>query len=1043
LDRETWNQLNPEDQTIITLAALIPPPISLDFWAKAAASTSVKILQLAENLVQSKVMKIYEPMGVGNYCFCRPEMVGHIIQWAGEKRTHDLSKQLLPLFESMYSEGPHRVMAFAYLCQISHVLPPDLSVLIQAAEYCLRFNLRDEAATYYQIVIDSVSSMAQSEEVVTAYIDAVIGLCLYRGRSIPLQDQGKILSTALSFAKTLNDPDRLIAVLVLFGQVCKTMGKYDQAAEMFEQSWDKANIDGREILVKRVALATTDFLMWQGRLSEAIDRYEKVLGNLEELPADESSLQACAQLGWIYGKCGQTVRGIGLINSVMVKATELSLDNLKVYSKIIVVLTLLDARRNVEAEPIVDELLAYPQEELDQYVLWPLCASKAYILCLHGEYEASFQMQNMAYAKAKALGNFHHRGPWNFEYIDILEDAGFMHPEMNYESEVNRVINWPDVYMQGVGYYYRARRTLKNKGTAKDASKDLHKSLTLLNHSGAKLDLSFAQILLAQLMIQEGERDKAELLLKEAWRILRFVNKQLFPEELKHLVVEQGHEEFLLEPLIEISETIGTLRNRNKLLNHIITLTLQLTGAERGAFFLKQKDHQLEMVASRNLEPELINMGSFSHELASIDRVLETGEEIIRSNIPKNESGNSFHNSSGWQIIYPVKLQDKVLGSFFLEKNLIGSSLPEKISPLLKVISTQVAVALDNVSAYEEIAELKDQLEAEAIFYRSEPSNVLQVKDIIGDSAKIKEMIAKIYDVAQSNATALIIGETGVGKELVAKAIHQLSNRSSGPFIPVSIASLSKELIASELFGHEKGAFTNALRTHRGRFELANEGTLFLDEVNSLSLDIQAKLLRVLEEKKFERAGGNTEIKSNFSIIAASNQPLNQLVKSGVFRSDLYYRLNVYPITVPPLRERKEDIPLLVSHFVQAFNEKFGKSFKDINKSSLQRLMDYSWPGNVRELKHAVERAVISCKKKQLSFSDFNAYEPEEGDNNLFLSLNDMERQYIIKALALCAWKISGQNGAAKLLDLKPQTLYSKIKRLGIKKRVFMEHPSI
>ena len=1038
-DKEHWNQLDSRDQKIASLAALIPPPISLDFWAKAASLPSVKVLQLAEKLVRAKIMRVYEPLGVGYYHFGNPTTVETIVRWNGPVKIAGYARRLIPLFESEYADGPKRWMAMAYVYQTAHIPPLDPGVLIQAAQYCLNANLRNDAAQYYQLVIAAISKGARSAGTITAYTDAAIGLCLNKGKSIALQEQQEILSTALSFSKRINDPERTTMVLVQLGQVYKSLGNYTQAADMFEKGWDKASRFGSAELVKRVAFATTDFLMWQGRLSEAIERYENVLGNLDELPSDEPSLQACAQLGWIYGKCGQTVRGIGLINSVMEKAVELGLDYIKVYSKVATINCLHDARRNAEAEPIIDEVLAIAPAKLDDYILWPLYAAKAYVHSYRREYEACFRMQELAYASAKFLGHFHHRGPINFDYMDILEDAGFVHPEMNYESEIHRVIHWPDTYMQGVGYYYRAKRTIKRKGSFKEARTDLSKSLDLLDRSGARLDLAFTQILLARLLIESGDRDSAEALFKEAWGVLRFVNDKLFPQEFKHIVLPQSHDGFLLDPFVEISETIGTIRSRRKLLNHIITLTLQLTGAERGAFFVPLNDNGIEMIASRNIEPELFQTEAFSGAMAAIERVMDTGEEIVRSNNPGKASNNTSHNSSGWQIAYPVKLQGKILGSFFMERNLSGFAVSERILSLLKAISTQVAVALDNVRAYEEIAELKDQLEAETLFYRSEPSNARQAKDIVGDSANIKEVIARVCDVAHSDTTVLIIGETGVGKELVAKAIHQLSNRSSGPFIPVSIASLSDSLIPSELFGHEKGAFTNALRTHRGRFELANKGTLFLDEVNSLSLDIQSKLLRVLEEKAFERVGGSAVIRPNFRLIAASNQPLDDAVKNETFRSDLFYRLNVYPITVPPLRERKEDIALLVAYFVRTFNQKFGKNYRNINKRSMQHLMDYPWPGNVRELKHAVERAVISCKDKQLSFPDFCLCEPAGDEETHFLPLKEMERQYIMKALARCQWKVSGQSGAAKLLGLNPQTLYSKIKRLGIQKKVSME----
>lgn len=1032
-------QLDPVNQTIVILATLIPPPISLDLWAKAASLPSVKILQMAERLVRLKIMKVYEPLGVGHYYFNDPKMIPNIIRWFGPDRIEASARNLANEIESDYPEGPHRWMALAYLCQTAHIEPSDPAILLKAAEYCLNANLKEDAAEYYQLIINQASGEPKTPQTRKVYTDAVIGLCLHKGKKIPFQEQERLLKKALHYSRSANDSQCTALVLANIGQINRALGNYETATAMFEQAWNEATSTGSEVVVRRVALAFTDFLIWQGRIAEAIERYENVLGNLEELPIDEPSLLACAKLGWMYGKCGQTVRGIGLINSVMEKATELNLGHLRTYSKIVLINTLHDARRNAEAEPIVDEVFRGPHEKLDHGFLWPLCAAKAYVHANRGEYEESFAMQQKAYLNANLLGNYHHRGPINFEYMDILEDAGFTHPEMNYESEVHRVINWPDIYMQGVGYYYRAKRTLKKKGSIAKSREDLHKSLDLLTQSGAKLDLAYTQVLLGQLLIQVGEREPAEIILKEAWNVLRFVNEKIFPEELRSIVLDHSQDLFLLDPLIQISETLGTIRSKRELLKKIISLTLQLTGAERGAFFVPKKADGIEMIASRNIEPELFQTQNFSTALANIKQVMETGREVIRSNISDRTSNSVHQVYSGWQIAYPVKLQGVILGSFFLERNLSGFEVSDRIFSLLKVISTQVAVALDNVRAYEEIAELKEQLEAEALFYRSKPSSNHQRKNFVGESVKMKEVISKISDVAQSDTTVLITGETGVGKELVAKAVHQMSNRSAGPFIPVSIASLSENLIPSELFGHEKGAFTNAMTTHRGRFELANNGTLFLDEVNSLSLDIQSKLLRVLEEKVFERVGGSTVIKPDFRLIAATNQSLNDAVKKGTFRADLYYRLNVYPIVVPPLRERKEDIPLLIAFFVEQYNQKFGKDFNKINKRSIQNLEAYQWPGNVRELKHTVERAVLSCKDKQLSFRDFDVRRPGCKEEKPMLPLREMERQYILEVLSQCGWKVSGKTGAAKLLGLNPQTLYSKINRLGIKKNISME----
>lgn len=311
-----------------------------------------------------------------------------------------------------------------------------------------------------------------------------------------------------------------------------------------------------------------------------------------------------------------------------------------------------------------------------------------------------------------------------------------------------------------------------------------------------------------------------------------------------------------------------------------------------------------------------------------------------------------------------------------------------------------------------------------------------QLEQIVGRSDGIRFVQNQIKQVASTDSTVLISGETGVGKELVARSIHGLSGCSEGPFIPVNVASLSESLIESELFGHEKGAFTGASQVRRGRFELAHSGTLFLDDIENLSFDAQVKLLRILQERVFERVGGTKTIKSDFRLIAATNQDLEDMIKRGAFRSDLYFRINVFPIHIPPLRERKDDIVLLASHFLEMYSTKMRKGIKGLSKYDIKHLTDYSWPGNVRELQHVIERAVILTTGESLRLPNLEEVSAAETSEKKYLSLEEMETTYIIEVLEKCNWRVSGDKGAAKLLDLRPSTLYSKIKRLGIRRRV-------
>jgi len=310
--------------------------------------------------------------------------------------------------------------------------------------------------------------------------------------------------------------------------------------------------------------------------------------------------------------------------------------------------------------------------------------------------------------------------------------------------------------------------------------------------------------------------------------------------------------------------------------------------------------------------------------------------------------------------------------------------------------------------------------------------------DIVGQSDALKQVLQSADKVADTDATVLIQGETGTGKELVARYLHQQSRRSEGAFIKLNCAALQANLVESELFGHEAGAFTGATRKRKGRFELADGGTLFLDEVSEIPLELQAKLLRVLQEGQFERLGGTKTLSCSVRVVAATNRRLSEAVQNGQFRPDLFYRLNVYPIRVPPLRERREDIPGLVDYFLPQIAQRIGKSIEAITPIDLDALLNYDWPGNVRELKNVIERAVITSPGSELQLSETLRPAPPRpiaDDNTVEVtSLAEMERRYITRVLEATGWRLSGPAGAAKVLDLNPSTLRYRIKKLRIRK---------
>jgi formate hydrogenlyase transcriptional activator len=335
--------------------------------------------------------------------------------------------------------------------------------------------------------------------------------------------------------------------------------------------------------------------------------------------------------------------------------------------------------------------------------------------------------------------------------------------------------------------------------------------------------------------------------------------------------------------------------------------------------------------------------------------------------------------------------------------------------------------------ANNEIRKLREQLQAENISLRAQLGQAPWFEEILAHSAKLKRVLDKVEQVATTDATVLITGETGTGKELIARAIHRRSARASGPLVKVNCAAIPDTLLASELFGHERGAFSGAVERRKGRFEQAHGGTLFLDEIGELPAEMQVLLLRVLQEREFERLGGTQTLQVDVRLVTATNRDLSEDVRAGKFRSDLYYRLNVFPMHVPALRERPEDIPPLVAHFAEKYSARFGRKVSRIEPRTLDLLQSHNWPGNVRELENTVERAVILARNGVLSV-DAGMLRGAEGPGRGIDPARTEEREALEAALSASKGKVAGENGAAKRLGLPASTVEFRIRKLGIDK---------
>ncbi len=515
--------------------------------------------------------------------------------------------------------------------------------------------------------------------------------------------------------------------------------------------------------------------------------------------------------------------------------------------------------------------------------------------------------------------------------------------------------------------------------------------------------------------------------------------------------------------LLKISTAASSIQDRKELLKVIFETIKPIFPFDTAGLFLIDNENDLhhEILDDIDILGEhdatqmaIINselLGKFKHQGSAIAFLSEDDDPRLfnlkkdGANYPHPQLNLMYDTGLRQTIGVGLRSGNKTFGMLCFNATQ-DDFYSENDFDFFKAISQQVALAVKNVLANEQIVRLNQELKQERDYLIEEVKIEHNFEEIIGNSPLLKEVFKSVEMVANTDATVLIEGETGTGKELIARALHNRSDRKKKPIVKVNCATLPKELIASELFGHEKGSFTGAFERRIGKFELANNSSLFLDEIGEMPLELQAKLLRAIQEKEIERLGGKEVIKVNVRIIAATNRNLKSESDSGNFREDLFYRLNVFPILMPALRQRKEDIPLLATFFAQKYCKKLNTGFKGIKEQAMQELLAYSWPGNIRELENLIEQACILNQDKALSWSrklvgpkrKGKALEAKNEEAVIDIKTikqiqRDQEIETLLKALKKTNWRIRGNKGAAKLLDMKPTTLEYRMKKLGLK----------
>lgn len=1038
--KKLWLELEEWERDILLYLTYGISPFSIDILFMLSARSPANLLNSIEKFKNKKIVCERKDSPKGTYYLCDHQIRELIREHVAEDIIQKAVEELIRTYQHVLNDGEEKNLTLARLYMDLGKSGAGLEYTRKAADIMLRDDRPEEASKYYNHLLRSIDRIGINPDNAEYYLAAYMGNIEITGQWIPIDE---IIPQLLEARKIAHDFKcwKLLGK-VNFELLWRLLLKEDvKAAAHYISANRKLAVKlSDKQMHQMVDIWQTEIYRWRGRIGEGNSRYEESVGKLEKFGDDKPSLWAGAGRGLSYVISGRVAQGLGMIEAVRLKTNLLNIMSrrLVVFVDRMLIMSLLEIRKLNEAEQYVDKMFALPGELLGFYMLRELYLFRAYLYCNKGEYEQAFDNHCKAVGYSRYGGFVQQIFPWSFEYMDALEKQGFIHEEMNYDSEIERVLGKSDIYMKGVGLRYRAMRNMEQQQSWDKVLPDLLKSEKLLSQAGAEIELARTRITLGRASLKKEDIKNAQTYLEKAWIVFAKIDKELFPQDLQAYLPNEKRGVVVIDRLITINESLGVIREKTPFINQVISAALDFTMATRAAFFRVEAGREPWVLASKNIDPLFFKTAQFQ-QIKKI--VAQAAYNVSERVIPGLNGENAV---TDWElsldgitslICMPVKLYDKVHGYMYIGNRFSGGSFTEIQLYYLRLLCSQMAVGLSNIEAYEDIRGLKERYQDEAGFYKREMGIVINpLETIVGASKGITAVKEAIRQVAPTDSSVLIMGETGVGKELVAKAVHNLSSRKDGPFIPVNLAAIPPELFVSELFGHEKGAFTGAMEQYKGRFELANGGTIFLDEIGDLPLNVQVRLLRVLQEGSFERLGSSKPIHSDFRVVVATNKNLADEVDKGAFRRDLYYRLNVFPILVPPLRERVEDIRPLTQHFLTLFSRKMRKKIRRISAEDLCTLMNYTWPGNVRELKHSVERAVVLCDDNNINFSEIEraALRLQPGSGTLLSPMADAEREHIEKTLNATHWRVKGPKGAALILGLKPSTLFARMKKLGI-----------
>lgn len=1031
-------QFSPEQWEFLALLEFFGAPTSVDLIGTLAPLPPGPFLDLMQRGEELGLIRRDGPTKL----ILSSDLPKHIAAKLDEINSVERLATVLDKLEEMDTAGeispPVRVRILAKAGRYEEAARLEISLATEARD---REDF-ESSISHFEQALSRVSSLPDNERCASECVDAALqlsNLAFYLGKRWGILPE--ILERARTAAEMLGDRRSVALIDLHLSRVFYFGGRRHEALSAFSSGWQVVqDLGDADILYRSAELVGLYFFM-QGLFREALDHLERAVQGSESR-RDRVLLSPLAPIlkGYSLLYLGQFSSAIGSLDCSWRFATRRSRPGQATTIRAVLAMALVQIRNWREAAFHISGTKKEATQTNNDFALYVVTGAEAYRHFLQGRVkQARSALLETIHRGLRAGLVRQYASPWILQMLFEFERLGFEPiAGMTFQHQTERILEEPSVHLQGVALRLQARKAIDQGEDPSITDMWLQLSEEHLLRSEDPLELARTRLERARLRLREGDRAAACELAKKARLELSGPLEEFYPDDLRHLLEgpgttllpQQTREEYV-ERFLDLFEALLPSADPEELLVRAVSATNRLFSSERGAiFWFRRQDpgRSPQLRAGYNLTAEQVSADEFKPNLKLVCKAFRDGKPLI-FRPGATDQGSARHQVTAVLCI-PFQVQGRTRGVLYHDNCYLNDCFDSLDSSLMLRLAQHLTTYVDRILRFSIKVQEVSKLAVES---------TIQIEGgtrgkLVAESPGMIRVIEQADRIAGSETTVLILGETGVGKELLANRIHARSPRRDGPFVVVDPSTIPEHLVESELFGHEKGAFTGADRQKLGRFELADRGTLFVDEVGEIPTPIQPKLLRAIQEKTFYRVGGTQERKSDFRLVAATNRNLATEVAAGRFREDLYYRIGVIELEVPPLRERPEDVIVLANQFLTYYATKYNRPWLKLSRAYEHWLTTYQWPGNVRELKNVMERSVVMSTAHSLEL-DLPGELADRADHPFadHPTLEEVQRRYITYILEKTGGRISGPEGAAEILGMKRSTLNARMRKLGLR----------